>query len=55
MPTPRIDRLAGGGLRLSQFFVEPGCTPSRAALLTGRYSPRMGLGSIIIAGTEFKR
>ena len=30
MPTPRIDQLASGGLRLTQFLVEPGCTPSRA-------------------------
>ena len=51
MPTPRIDQLASKGLMLTQFFVEPGCIPSRAALLTGRYSPRVGLGSIIIAGT----
>jgi arylsulfatase A-like enzyme len=51
MPTPRIDELAAEGLMLTQFFVEPGCTPSRAALMTGRHSPRSGLGSIIIAGT----
>ena len=51
MPTPRIDGLASEGLMLTQFFVEPGCTPSRAALMTGRYSPRAGLGSIIVAGT----
>ena len=51
MPTPRLDKLASEGLRLSQFFVEPGCTPSRAALMTGRYSQRAGLGSIIINGT----
>jgi len=51
MPTPRIDQLAGEGLRLTQFFVEPGCTPSRAALMTGRYSQRLGLGTIIIGGT----
>ena len=30
-PTPRIDRLAAEGLRLTQFLVEPACTPSRAA------------------------
>ncbi len=51
MPTPRIDQLASEGLRLTQFLVEPGCTPSRAALMTGRYSQRMGLGTIIIGGT----
>jgi arylsulfatase A-like enzyme len=51
MPTPRIDQLASEGLRLTQFFVEMGCTPSRAALMTGRYPQRLGLGTIIAAGT----
>ena len=31
-PTPRVDQLAREGLRLTQFLVEPSCTPSRAAL-----------------------
>jgi arylsulfatase len=35
-PTPRIDQLASEGLRLTQFLVEPSCTPSLAALMTGR-------------------
>jgi arylsulfatase len=51
MPTPRIDQLASEGLTLTQFLTEPGCTPSRAGLNTGRYSHRSGLGSIIVAGT----
>ena len=34
-PTPRIDQLAHEGLRLTQYLVEPGCTPSRAALDDG--------------------
>ena len=42
-PTPRIDRLAAEGLRLTQFLVEPACTPSRAALTTGRYDRRTEL------------
>jgi len=45
-PTPRIDQLASEGLRLTQFLVEPGCTPSRAALMTGRYSIRSGLSLV---------
>ncbi len=32
--TPNIDRLASEGMRFTQFLVEPGCTPSRAALMT---------------------
>ena len=50
-PTPRIDRLAAEGLRLTQFLVEPSCTPSRAALMTGRYSIRSGLSLVAVAGT----
>ncbi len=52
MPTPRIDQIAIQGLRLTQFLVEPGCTPSRAALMTGRYSLRAGLSTIIGGGTS---
>lgn len=50
MRTPRIDRLATEGMRFTQFLVEPGCTPSRAGLLTGRYSVRSGLSLIIAPG-----
>jgi arylsulfatase len=49
--TPRIDQLAAESLRLTQFLVEPGCTPSRAALMTGRYSIRSGLSLIAVAGS----
>lgn len=51
-PTPRIDRLAAEGLRLTQFLVEPACTPSRAALMTGRYSIRSGLSLVAVEGTN---
>jgi arylsulfatase len=50
-PTPRIDRLATEGLRLTQFLVEPACTPSRAALMTARYSIRSGLSLVAVEGT----
>ncbi len=50
-PTPRLDELASQGMRLTQFLVEPGCTPSRAALMTGQYSVRSGLSLVIIPGT----
>ena len=49
-PTPRIDQLAREGIRLTQFLVEPACTPSRAALMTGRYSIREGLSLILLPG-----
>jgi len=48
--TPRTDQLASEGLRLTQFLVEPACTPSRAALMTGQYSIRNGLSLIILPG-----
>jgi hypothetical protein len=51
MPTPRTDQLAVEGLRLTQFLVEPSCTPSRAALMTGQYSIRNGLSLATVPGT----
>ena len=42
VPTPRIDRLAAQGIRLTNFNVEYSCVVSRAALLTGRYAVRTG-------------
>jgi len=44
--TPRIDKLSGEGLRLTNFNVEAQCTPSRAALMTGRYAKRTGNASV---------
>lgn len=41
-PTPRLDRLASEGLRLLNFNVEAQCTPSRSALMTGRFAMRSG-------------
>jgi arylsulfatase len=41
-PTPRIDSLADEGLQLLNFNVEAQCTPSRAAIMTGRYAIRTG-------------
>lgn len=49
-PTPRIDRLASEGLRLTNMNMEPQCTPSRAALLTGRYAIRSGTHSVAFGG-----
>lgn len=41
--TPHIDKLAEAGARLGQFYVQPVCSPTRAALMTGRYPMRHGL------------
>ena len=51
--TPNIDQLAAEGTRLEQFYAQPMCTPTRAALMTGRYPLRYGLQTSVIpdAGT----
>jgi arylsulfatase A len=41
--TPNIDRLARGGVRLTDFYASPQCTPTRAALISGRYQQRVTL------------
>ncbi len=41
--TPNLDRLAAEGTQLDQFYVQPVCSPTRGALLTGRYPMRLGL------------
>ncbi|MBX3313952.1 MAG: arylsulfatase [Actinobacteria bacterium] len=43
MPTPNIDRLAAEGLRFTNFHVTPLCSPTRAALLTGRNHHEVGM------------
>jgi arylsulfatase A-like enzyme len=39
-PTPVLDAIAAGGVRFTQAYVNASCTPSRAAMLTGRYAFR---------------
>ncbi len=42
VPTPNIDRIGNEGIRLTNFNVEFSCTPSRIAIITGRYATRAG-------------
>ena len=49
-PTPRLDELAAEGLRLTNFNVEVQCTPSRSAIMTGRYAIRSGNGVAPLGG-----
>ncbi len=46
--TPNLDRLAGQGTRFTNFYsANPVCSPSRAALLTGRYPTRVGVPRVL--------
>ncbi len=49
--TPNLDALAAGGAKFKQFYTQPMCTPTRAALMTGRYPFRYGLQTMVIPGT----
>ena len=51
--TPRIDKLASEGMRLTNYNVEAQCTPSRAALMTGRYAIRTGNGSVPLSSPKY--
>ncbi len=51
-PTPHIDALAGRGLRFDRAYAHPICSPSRAALLTGRYPSRSGIGGVVHTDEE---
>jgi arylsulfatase A-like enzyme len=46
--TPHIDKLAAAGATLDAFYVQPLCSPTRAAFLTGRYPMRYGLQSGVV-------
>jgi arylsulfatase len=50
--TRRIDAFAGQGMKLLNFAPEAQCTPSRSALMTGRYAIRSGNHTVALAGAE---
>src|ERR1700761_1852249 len=45
--TPNLDRLAARGMRISQFYNNPRCCPSRASIMTGLYSQQAGMGMMV--------
>lgn len=49
-PTPRIDRLAAEGLRLTNMNMETQCTPSRSSIMTGRFAIRSGTYAVPFGG-----
>lgn len=53
IPTPTLDRLASQGLRYTRFHVTALCSPSRAALLTGRNNHAVGMGIITNLATDY--
>ena len=51
--TPHLDRLAGEGMRLTNFYASANvCSPSRAGIMTGRYAIRDGLADKTITVTD---
>ena len=53
IPTPALDRLAHNGLRYNQFHTTALCSPTRAALITGRNHHTAATGTIMEMGTGF--
>ena len=53
IPTPNIDRIANEGVELERFYVNPVCSPTRVALMSGKHPIRYGLQRVTIkAWTE---
>ena len=46
IPTPNLDALAAHGVRFTQFYSTPRCSPTRASLLTGLYPHQAGMGHL---------
>lgn len=52
IPTPHIDSLAQSGIILENYYAYSLCTPSRASILTGKYSYNIGLTSVLVPGSH---
>jgi arylsulfatase A-like enzyme len=51
--TPEIDALAHGGAVIESHYVQPVCSPTRSALMTGRYPTRTGVYTIVRPGAKW--
>jgi len=51
-PTPTLDRLAARGVRFETAYATPVCSPSRAALLTGKQPTRTGVGGLVTTNSR---
>jgi arylsulfatase A-like enzyme len=49
--TPNLDEMAAEGMKFLSFYSEPACTPTRAALMTGRHPVRIGMLGVLFPGT----
>src|SRR5436190_4485090 len=47
VPTPHLDQLASEGIRFTDAYAMPQCTPTRAALLTGQHTARNGMWHVL--------
>jgi arylsulfatase len=50
--TPHVDQLADEGVRFTQFYNYPRCSPTRAALLTGQYPHQVGMGDLTTSSKD---
>ncbi|MEX2287454.1 MAG: arylsulfatase [Planctomycetaceae bacterium] len=55
LKTPAIDALAANSIRLANYHVDPTCAPTRAALMTGRYSSRTGVWHTVMGRSILRK
>eukprot|EP00615_Pteridomonas_danica_P010457 CAMPEP_0114339894 /NCGR_PEP_ID=MMETSP0101-20121206/8018_1 /TAXON_ID=38822 ORGANISM="Pteridomonas danica, Strain PT" /NCGR_SAMPLE_ID=MMETSP0101 /ASSEMBLY_ACC=CAM_ASM_000211 /LENGTH=673 /DNA_ID=CAMNT_0001472983 /DNA_START=14 /DNA_END=2036 /DNA_ORIENTATION=+ len=51
IPTPILDNLVSNGIKFDWHYSHPTCTPSRASLITGKYSANVGLAFAMLPGS----
>jgi arylsulfatase A-like enzyme len=55
LQTPNLDKLHGQSVRLTNYHVDPTCSPTRSALMTGRYSSRTGVWHTVMGRSLLRR